>query len=126
METNQFQFTAEEQAEIDGFCKRYGSDVKMVDKEGYTLLHKAATYGNNVVVKFLVLKGADVNEKVQDDWTPLHAAALGKGNIEVAKFLVSKGAEVNAKTTDGYTPLDAAKSRKHKAMVKYLRSVGAV
>ena len=126
METEQYQFTAEEQTEIDKFCAKYGSNVEKVDINGYTLLHTAVTHWNIAVAKFLVLKGADINAKEQsDDWTPLHAAALGKGNIEVVKFLVSQGADVNAETKDGYTPLDAAKSSKHKAMAKYLKSVGA-
>ena len=127
MTMESYHFSAVEQTEIDEFCKKYGSgsDVNLVDKEGYTLLHTAATRGKIAVIKFLIVQGADIQAKTaDDDWTPLHAAVCGKGNIDVVKFLVSNGADVNAETRDGYTPLDVAKQSKHKAVAKYLKSVG--
>jgi ankyrin repeat protein len=38
-------------------------------------LHQAAATGDTDVVKLLLAKGADVNAKEDDGWTPLHWAA---------------------------------------------------
>ena len=100
------QFTAAEQTEIDKFLAEnaeFGGDVKAVNEDGITLLHRATLFGSSIaVVKFLISKGADVNAKEEDGYTPLHFAAV-EGYTENAKFLVSKGADVNAKTNAGYT-----------------------
>ena len=38
-----------------------GLDVNARDHEGYSAVHHAASRGDNEVIKFLVLRGADVN-----------------------------------------------------------------
>ena len=68
------QFTAKGKAEIDEFCAAYGSDIKAVDEEGETLLHKAVKLDKIAVVKSLVAEGADVNAKDNDGKTPLDLA----------------------------------------------------
>lgn len=78
---------------IDKFTELFGSDVKATDEDGLTLLHKASAIGNIDVVKHLVSKGAEVNAKGKEDFTPLHMA-MGK-NVEIAKYLVSRGADIN-------------------------------
>ena len=47
-------FTTVEQAEIDRFVRANGTDVRAKDREGKTLLHKAAERGSVAIVKFLV------------------------------------------------------------------------
>ena len=89
-------FTAAEQAKIDRFCEKYGSDVKAVDDIGKTLLYKAAAEWDTTVVQFLVSKGADINAKNNMGFTPLHSAATNE-NVEVIKFLVSQGADINVR-----------------------------
>jgi hypothetical protein len=122
----QKQFTAEERAEIEKFCANNGSDVKAVDKDGKTLLHKAVVNGNIVAVKFLVARGADVHAKAKDDFTPLHFTLVAsERDVEIAQFLVSKGADINAKGMNDATPLDLAKVMNKTAMVEYLESIGA-
>jgi ankyrin repeat protein len=42
---------------------------------GTSVLHIAAEKGPQVVVKVLLAKGADVNRKTREGYTPLHDAA---------------------------------------------------
>lgn len=69
------EFTAEEQANIDKFIEKYGTDAKAKDNMGMTPLHRAAENKNVEVAKFLVFKGADVKAKANGGFTPLHWAA---------------------------------------------------
>ncbi|MBL59633.1 MAG: hypothetical protein CMO75_08190 [Verrucomicrobiales bacterium] len=59
----------------------------------------AVSVGDIDAVKLFLDAGADVNEKVQHGWTPLHEAAIF-GHAEVAKLLIVNGADINA--WDGY------------------------
>ena len=43
----------------------------------------------------MLLQGADVNAKGNNDWTPLHWAAWN-GHLTVADILIQKGAAINA------------------------------
>ena len=65
----EYQFTAEEQAVIERFITKHGTDVKTADENGKTLLHKAVTDNAGVAVfKFLVSEGADVHAKDSDGY----------------------------------------------------------
>jgi cytohesin len=48
-----------------------GADVNAVDDRNETALHGAAYRGANEVVKLLVEKGANLNVKNENAWTPL-------------------------------------------------------
>src|ERR1017187_4888420 len=67
-------------------------------------LHEAVLSGNLAGVKRQLDRGADINAKGPDGWTPLMLAA-DKGKLEVVKILLDRGADVNAKDADGWTPL---------------------
>jgi len=68
-------------------------------------IHDAAKNGDLADVQAELDKGADVNAKDADGWTPLYFAANG-GHKEIVELLIAKGASVNAKNVDGETPLD--------------------
>lgn len=72
-------------------------------------LHRAAADGDIELVKSLISKGADVDTKDEDGWTPLHFAAY-RGQKEVAEVLIAKGASISATDTSGSTPLHWAAS----------------
>jgi ankyrin repeat protein len=71
---------------------------------GITPLHYAAS---KEIAELLIAKGADLNAKDNNGWTPLHEAAR-KGHKEVVELLIAKGADLNAKDFGDTTPLDWA------------------
>ena len=64
-------------------------------------------------------KGANVNAKCKNDYTPLCIAAE-KGKLDVVKYLTENGANINAKTNDDKTPLYIAAKNGHSEVVDYL------
>ena len=66
-----------------------GTDVNAVGGLlGWTPLHFAAAFGHKEIVKLLVAKGADVNTKNENGYTPLD---LAKRHPKVANFLRKHG-----------------------------------
>ena len=80
-------------------------------QEGFSPLHRSASFGHAEVSKLLIAKGADVNAYNTNGWTPLHSAAYS-GEAEVSELLIAKGAKVNVMDTLGKTPLDAQRRQK--------------
>ena len=72
-------------------------------------------------LKQALASGAEVNEKSDGDYTPLHGAAEN-GVLENVKLLIASGADVTAQLTDCKTPLDIAKAQGHAGVVEYLQS----
>ena len=79
---------------------------RRVETDGL-LLHNAARNGHKEIVELLIAKGADVDAKDEDGWTPLHWAVVN-GHEETVELLLANGSDVNAKDNDGETPLDWA------------------
>jgi RNA polymerase sigma factor (sigma-70 family) len=65
---------------------------------GSTLLHIAASHGENEIARFLIARGADVDARGEhaEGGSPLHAAAAG-GHHEMVEILVAAGANVAAR-----------------------------
>ena len=61
----------------------------------------------SIVFQYLLERGADVNSKTNDGWTPLHSTAAW-GQHPAACILLSYGANINAQTAGGQTPLHLA------------------
>lgn len=97
------------------------------------ILSIAAVKGHEEIVKLLIAKGADVNAKDKDGWTPL-MSAVSISNVEIVKILLNKGAGVNAAITDGRfrgaTPLTIALVKKEEdtnlEIIKALVNKGGV
>ncbi|MCX6992386.1 MAG: ankyrin repeat domain-containing protein [Kiritimatiellaeota bacterium] len=90
----------------------------------YGTMHEAAKQGNLADVQQHLQRGADINAKDKDGYTPLMAAAIN-GNLDVVKVLVDKGADVNARAEDGNTALELAKVNRHPDVVEFLKQHGA-
>jgi ankyrin repeat protein len=84
-----------------------GSDIRVRDKKGISILTHASRTGNINVVKNLVGHGADPKEKSPRGISPLYAAAIN-GHTEIADFLLSEGVDIDVRLNDGETPLMAA------------------
>ncbi len=75
-------------------------------------------------VQKIVEKGANVNDHLYRDRTPLHWAVL-RADIKIASYLISKGADVNARDKNLVTPLEYCSLLKNLDMVKLLVMKGA-
>ncbi len=90
-----------------------------------TQLHRAVQEGNAEVAEALILAGADLDAKQQDNRTPLHLAVFW-GRQKIAEVLIQAGADVNAKDENDRTPLHlAAKTRGCQEIAKSLIQGGA-
>jgi ankyrin repeat protein len=81
-------------------------NINWVDKNGYSLLSRAAVAGdlNMKMVRLLVKHGADVNVRIAEGWTLLHSAChlLQK---DLALVLLRAGCDPNAVDDVKHTPL---------------------
>jgi hypothetical protein len=99
-------FTIEEQAEIKKFCAEWGDEQKAA-RIGTTPLHVVAFGQISIaVIKYLILQGANVNEKNALGFTPLDLA-VQRGNTgggaAIIQYLESVGA-TGTRTTDTSHP----------------------
>ncbi len=83
-------------------------------------LKKKRTAGIQIL-SMLLARGATVNPKTAEGWTPLMAAAQS-GDVKLVQLLVSRGAEVNAHNARGLTVLMQAGSA---SVVEFLVDKGA-
>lgn len=67
-------------------------------------LHHAAATQKNDLIRSLIEKGADPNERDCDGLTPLHWSVM-MGGLESIAMLVAAGADPNAVDENGATPL---------------------
>lgn len=92
------------------------------DKNGYTILHLAATEDQIDIQTILVRAGANVNAKTKDGFTPLHMTS----EPEFAELLLRNGADVNSLGKDGETPLHSiAVEREKNDVFEVLLKFGA-
>jgi hypothetical protein len=87
-----------------------------------TCLINAARKGHLDICRLLIDKGADIEAKDREGWTPLHWVAH-TGHIEIARLLCDQGADVKAQTNRGRRPLHRAAKYGHHSIVKELIEV---
>ena len=63
------------------------------------------------IPEFFITYGASVNEKGEDNKTPLHYAPFN-GDLNIVKFLVQKGDYLNTKDEDNKASLQYASEKK--------------
>ena len=108
--------------DVDQYQKR---NTGHVDECLPTPLHCAALYGFGGIVKHLIIThGQDVNEKVYDGETALHAVSKN-GHVDVAQMLLDYGADVNAQDDDSVTPFHWASCTGPVKLVRLLLEHGA-
>jgi hypothetical protein len=71
-----------------------GADVQHKDELGNTALHYAARQGNEIIIQWLVKRGASVNQFNKEGQTPLCLAALAY-NVETFCTLLKFGADAS-------------------------------
>lgn len=97
-----------------------------LDKMGRSELHYASNEGNLGQVCVSISKGADINLKDINGWTPLHFAVQSH-SLKIAARLIENGAEIDVRDTDGNTPLFQAVYyySDDGGMIELLRKYGA-
>lgn len=101
-----------------------GADITICDRD--SVLHQASRNFDKKLVKYLVERGADVNERNIDGSTPL-SCAVNTYDVDMGlvKYLVEHGADVNVVDYQNETPLDVVIKYKNNRAEKFLRSKGA-
>jgi ankyrin repeat protein len=90
-------------------------------------IHAAAYVGHIALTKRLLDSGTDVNQRDQENCTPLYYAALG-GNADIVELLIAHGATVNIRKKGSDwkpTPLHAAAWGGETEVVRFLLAQGA-
>lgn len=81
------------------------SNPNKADKNGVTLLMKAAKAGNDWDVKNLIASGADVQLRDKDGWSALMYAVRYQNNLNIVNTLIENGAHVRVRNKYNATPL---------------------
>ncbi len=102
-----------------------GADLKLKDKSGTSALMQLASSNNVEALKTLLDAGAEVNAKNKHGQTALMLAA-SEGFVNNVRALVLAGADLNATDKDGMNALAHANENDHRAVVRFLKSKGAV
>jgi len=95
-------------------------------EDGFTPLGLAAFFGNEDVVRLLLLNGADPNIASQNGYSvyPIHSAVASNYNM-IAKMLIEAGADVNVMQMSGATPLHSAAHNGNIDLLVVLLEAGA-
>ena len=110
---------------IEAFLN-HGMDINQRDNTvfGNTALNRLAAEGNTDMMRFMIEKGARINQPNVRGYTPLHAAA-DANQLESVRFLVSMGAALNIKNRIGQTALHIAGYRGEPEIASVLLDNGA-
>ena len=87
-----------------------------------TQLMLASAMGNVEVVRELIERGADINQRGPRKSTALMFAA-GGGHLEIVKVLVERGADIFAAEDGGWTAMRLAEEDGEDAIYDYLSKV---
>ena len=100
-----------------------GADVRVRDRYGEPLLHRAVDQEDAQLVARLLELGADPDVAGLAGRTALHSA--GWGPAPVMRELLAAGADVTARTVDGWSPLHSAATARDLASLTALLATGA-
>lgn len=110
---------------IKQMCESMPEIIKTADKDEWTALLYAARFGRLDVVKYLLDKGAKIDEMDVDRYTALHHAAAF-GHKSTCEYLLKKGAKINARTKGAVTARRLAESNGHENVADFLEGKGGV
>uniref|UniRef100_A0A672FE66 Uncharacterized protein n=1 Tax=Salarias fasciatus TaxID=181472 RepID=A0A672FE66_SALFA len=90
---------------IGRFIRARRVSLSTIYLSGMAALHEAVLSGNLDCVKLLVQHGADIHQRDEEGWTPLHMAC-SDGFPHIARFLLSLGADPTLENDCGEKPSD--------------------
>lgn len=96
------------------------------DESGFTPLGIACYFGHEEIVRFLIMKGADVNIASKNGFNvfPIHSA-VAANNISMTRLLFEAGAYPNVCQKSGMAPLHSAASLGNIELIILLLEHGA-
>ncbi len=80
-------------------------DPNQADKNGVTLIMKAAKAGNDWDIHNLIESGADLKKRDKDGWSVLMYAVRYQNNLDIVKTLIDNGASIRVRNNYNITPL---------------------
>lgn len=104
--------------QIKKIYKKNPKAILSLNENGFSPLILATYKNNNEVAKFIIEKGAKIDE-ISEMGTPLMAAVV-KGNLEIVKILINKKANLNLSDSKGNTALIYAVKFQNLEIVKLL------
>lgn len=110
-----------------------GANINHIDKNGFTLLHRAIYHKNFKLVKYLKKNKANLQLNSKYGVPPLFSiisqdsedSELNRPIFNIMDYLLDKGVDINAQNKHGETLLHYVVRRDYKKMAKYLISHGA-
>jgi hypothetical protein len=85
---------------------KHGADVDAVDTDGESLLRRSAHFSQNILLKAMLLAGADVEFRSPKGYATLHRAAYNT-RVDSVRTLLAFGANPNVECLlEGKTPLE--------------------
>ncbi len=91
---------AEGQPKTIALLLDHGADVNFGTKDNIVPLCVATWYNDSDTVKLLIQRGANLEARDHEGYTPLLEAASHAQGLEVIKLLIAAGANVKAKTSE--------------------------
>lgn len=98
---------ADDQKRVAYLLEKKHASVGAPDLQGELPLHHAIIQGSPSMVAFLIARGADVNQRDRDGWTPLMQAGYCDDAADV-KVLKEHGGDPNMLSPQNYTALGIA------------------
>jgi ankyrin repeat protein len=102
-----------------------GADFRVVDGEGWTVLHYAALGGHPAIVARMIRMGLGVNDRIRSDGMTALAMAAVRGHTDVIRLLLAQHADLSIPDFGGNTPLLHAALRGRTEAVRLLIATGA-
>ncbi|XP_076001822.1 protein phosphatase 1 regulatory subunit 27b [Genypterus blacodes] len=90
---------------IGGFMRTRRVSLETIYHSGMAAIHEAVLSGNLDCVQLLLKFGADIHQRDEEGWTPLHMSC-SDGFPHIARYLLSQGADPTLENECGEKPAD--------------------
>lgn len=93
-------------------------------RDHFAAVHWACFYGHANVLEYLLLHGANPEQRTKNNWTPLHLCAM-KGHLTCVHLLKAENVTLDSVDTCGSSAVMKAAAHGHSFVVKALLEYGA-